>query len=75
MAEITITLSAAHTARVAAALEESLDLVDEEGQPRAATVGDYKDYVIGKTKQFVLSSEKRVAAKAATDPIDEVDPT
>ena len=75
MADVTLTFTAPVAARIADALTESLELVDEDGAPRQATVADYKAYLIQKTKQFVKSSEKRVAAKAVIDPIEDIDVT
>jgi hypothetical protein len=71
MPTISLTLSGAAATRLQGALEESLDLTDEDGEPRAATLADAKDYIVQDLKQLIRTSEKRVAAAAAatgTDP-------
>jgi hypothetical protein len=72
MPDITISLTAAAATRLQDAFEESLNLTDEDGNPRAATLQDAKDYIVADLKQFVKNSERRVAVKAAqagaTDP-------
>ena len=72
MATLTITFSAAHATRIQDALEESMDLRDENGDPRAATMADFKDYVMRDVKQFVLTSERRVASRQAASAVDEI---
>lgn len=58
MASVTLTFSAAAATRIRNAITESLDLESP------ATVEDYKAFLVTKTKQFVRSSEKRVAEAA-----------
>jgi hypothetical protein len=71
MPTISLTLSAAAANRLQDALTETLDLVDEDGDPRVADINDAKDYIVQDLKQLIRTSEKRVAAAAVptgTDP-------
>lgn len=65
MPSITLTFSAAQAQRMQSALEESQELLDESGVPRAATVADLKYFVKQSIVRMVLASERRAAAKAA----------
>jgi len=75
MASVTINFSAAHSVRIQDALEEAIGFVDEEGEPRAATVADLKNYIIQDLTRFVLTSERRVARQTAQAVITSVDIT
>jgi hypothetical protein len=68
---IEITLSQAAATRLQNALQETLNLSDEEGAPRAATMADAKEYIVSDLKQLIRTSERRVATlnlPAGTDP-------
>ena len=69
MVEITITIPTSQVSRLQSAFEETL------GLDRPATVTDAKNYIIDDLKQLVRTSEKRVAAKTATDLITDLDIT
>jgi len=75
MPSVTLNFSAEHALRIRTALEETRELVDEEGEPRTATVEDLKEYIIADVVRFVRTSEKRVAARAAQAGVDSVDIT
>ena len=75
MEKLSINFSGAHAKRIQSALEEVLDLVDSEGEPRAATMADLKEYIIADVRQFVRTSEKRVARRAADTSVRYIDIT
>ena len=75
MPSLTINFSTAHATRIQAALEQVLRLEDENGEPRAATLVDLKNYVVRDVKQLVRTAEKRVARRAAEAVIADVDLT
>jgi hypothetical protein len=75
MPTLTINFSAEHAVRIQDALQEALALTDGNGDPRAATLADLKDYVVADLRQFVRTSEKRVARQAAEMAVDYVDIT
>ncbi len=75
MASVTINFSAAHATRIQDALTESMDLVDEVGDPRPATIADLKAYIGSDIRQFVRTSERRVARAAAASASTDVDIT
>lgn len=61
MAQIILDLTASQATRLQDALTEALEL------DAPATIDDAKDYIIADLKQFVRTSEARVAAQAAKD--------
>lgn len=63
MPTITLNLSAIAATRLRAAIAETLDLTDDDGESRDATANDVKGYIIGDLKQLIRTSERRVAAK------------
>lgn len=63
MPQITLDLSAAHATRLQDALTEALEL------DAPATIDDAKDYIIADLKQFVRTSEQRVAGRAAREAV------
>ena len=69
MVDITITIPTAQAGRLQAAFEEAL------GLDRPATVSDARDYIINDLKQFVRTSEKRVAANVAQASVTDLDIT
>jgi hypothetical protein len=69
MPTLTIDFSNAHGARIQDALTEAFEL------EAPATMEDLKAYVIADVKQFVRTSEKRVAAQAAQANVTDVDLT
>jgi hypothetical protein len=75
MPTLTIDFSMQHAARIQASLEESMELKDENGDPRPATLADLKAYVIADVRNFVRNSEKRVARQLAEQGVDYVDLT
>ena len=75
MAKLSINFSDAHATRIQSALEEAMDLVDTEGEPRSATMADLKEYIIADVRQFVRTSEKRVARRAADTSVSTIDIT
>jgi hypothetical protein len=76
MAQVTLDISAAHVVRIQDALTETLGLTDMDGQPRQATVQEFKDHVIADIKQLVAASERRVIImQARQNAPDEVDIT
>ena len=65
MATVTLNISAANATRLQDALGESMELRDEDEEPRLANMGDLKEYIISDLVQFVRNSERRVARRAA----------
>jgi hypothetical protein len=74
MASITLTFSAAHATRIQDALTEKLGLVDQDGDPRPATVAEFKAYLVNEIRQFVVDHERlverRIIEAAAPDLVD-----
>lgn len=64
MPDIIISLSGTAATRLRAAITETLDPRDDDGEPRVATIEDAKDYIVQDLKQLIRTSEKRVAAAA-----------
>ena len=75
MASLTLNFSAAHAVRIKAALEAGGGIVDEDGNPRSATVADLKKYIIKDVAKFVRNSEQRAAREAAASGVSWVDIT
>ena len=75
MASVTINFSTEHAVRIQSALEQTLMLKDENGDPRPATVADLKTYIVADVRQFVRSAERREAARVSRVGIDDVDLT
>ena len=69
MPSVTINFDAAQATRLQDALTESLELETPAG------VADLKNYIVSDLKQFVRSSEKRVARKVAESTISDVEIT
>jgi len=75
MPSVTLTFSGAHALRIQAALEAGGSLVDEDGNPRPATVADLKEHIIKDVAKFVRNSEQRAARQAADSGVSWVDIT
>lgn len=75
MPSITLNFTAAQAQRMQAALEETQELLDENGVPRAATAADLKYFVKQSIVRMVLASERRTAVKAADAAIQPVEIT
>jgi hypothetical protein len=73
MPTLTITFPASAATRIQDALEETFTLEDVDGEPRAATMADFQDFVVNKSKQLVRASEHRVAKAAAAATVTELD--
>ena len=65
MAQITLDISPAHVARIQAALTELLNLTDQDGNPRQATVVEVKQWVKDQIVDMVTLSERRVMVAQA----------
>jgi hypothetical protein len=65
MASITLTFSAAHATRIQDALTEILDSQDQNGDPRPATIDEFKGYLVNEIRQFVVDHERLVERRAA----------
>lgn len=61
MPDITISVTSAQAKRIQDAFEEALEL------DRPATIADVKEYIVSDLKQFVRTSERRVARDAIVD--------
>lgn len=74
MAQVTLDISAAHAARIQRALTELLNLTDQDGNPRVATVVEFKQWVRDQIVEMVAQSERRVmvlqARQNAPDVVD-----
>ena len=75
MASITLTFSAEHEQRIRDALEETFNLVDENGDPRPAVANDLKQFLRDELQNLVRRSERRVAASQIIDSITDIDVT
>lgn len=75
MPQLTISFTAAHAQRMQSALEESLKLTDENGDPRPATMDDLKSFVKKAVVEMVRKSERRTAAMQAASNVTNVDLT
>ena len=77
MPTVNLTFSAQHAQLIQESLEKALDLRDANGDPRSATVADYKQWVVGVTKQLVRDQIHGPIRKAAYEnaTVEEVDVT
>lgn len=70
MPQAVLTVGPAVATRVATALGKVLGLVDENNQPRAATMNEYEEWLRDVTRRMVKGQELRDAQAAIADPAD-----
>ncbi len=70
MPDITISLSGVAATRLKAALKETLNPKDAEGEPRPVTLEDAQAYIVKDLKQLIHTAETRVAIRAAKNASD-----
>lgn len=67
--DITITVTASESTRMAAAVGKAQNLVDSQTppQPRAATMTEVKQFLIQRAKQLIIDVEGAALIKQASD--------
>lgn len=70
MASITLNFSAANASRIQKALERRVNPVDGNGDPRPATLADFKEWLVEATRKTVVASEAADAREALAAPVD-----
>ena len=74
MAQVTLNIPDAQVSRIQDALTETLGLTDQDGNPRVATVAEFKVWVKEQVQDMVAQSERRVmvmqARQNAPDVVD-----
>lgn len=70
MAQAILTFAPAIALRIATALGKTLGLTDDNGQPRAANMGEYEDWLRDVTRRMVKGQEMRDAEAALAEPPD-----
>ena len=75
MPSVTINFDGAVATRLQAALEETFRPEDIDGNPIPADIAMLKQYIVNDLRQFVRTSERRVARKAAEASVVDVDVT
>jgi hypothetical protein len=67
MASVTLTFSAAQATRIQDAFTRRLNPVDGSGDPRAANLADFKEWLVEATRKVVIQEERQAANEALTD--------